>query len=321
MQNINKRRAFTLIELLVVVAIIAMLTALLSVAQQKVKIVSKNLRQKAAFHGGEISLELFNNDFGEYPDSSWVEDGGTYVTGAQRVAEALFGRDDRGFHPKTKWHPAKDIAAAAPYPGADLYTLSTIKDRKIPYFERKHSNFYSIYDLWGPEASAGGGTFPIYNAGSSTTATYTERSPVFTDVFTRNRITLNGDNIKVGMPILYFRADPTKRFRMDTSNNEVNPATYEEYKDWIYNFSDNLSLLELPWLRELGQAGNPAGMDIHYKDPEDPTKANAQYFYELITQRKDDNFFRPYNKNKFLLISAGWDGIFGTKDDLTNFDD
>ena len=52
MQNKYKRRAFTLIELLTVIAIIAMLTAVLSVAQRKVKIVSKNLRQKAAFHGG-----------------------------------------------------------------------------------------------------------------------------------------------------------------------------------------------------------------------------------------------------------------------------
>ena len=89
----RNKKAFTLIELLVVVSIIAMLVGILSVAQRKVRMISQNLRQKAAFHAGEISLELYARDFGGYPDSSWVSDGATNVTGAQRLAEAFFGRD------------------------------------------------------------------------------------------------------------------------------------------------------------------------------------------------------------------------------------
>ncbi|MHC5184295.1 MAG: type II secretion system protein, partial [Planctomycetota bacterium] len=103
-----RQYGFTLIELLVVVSIIAMLVGILSVAQRQVKRISQNLRQKAAFHAGEISLELFSNDFGDYPDSSLISDGATSVTGAQRLADALFGRDDQGYHPKTKWHPTLD---------------------------------------------------------------------------------------------------------------------------------------------------------------------------------------------------------------------
>ena len=43
-------------------------------------------------------------------------------------------------------------------------------------------------------------------------------------------------------------------------------------------------------------------------------------FYEMLTQRQDGNFFRPYNKSTFIFISAGYDGVYGTKDDLTSFD-
>lgn len=307
----NNKKAFTLIELLTVIAIIAMLVSLLAVAQRKVRIIAKNLRQKAAFHAGEISLELYGKDYGSYPDSSLISDSGTHVTGAQRLAEALFGRDDQGFHPRTKWHPERDAAATGTHPGMDLYRTVTLKDRKVPYFERKRSGFYTIYDLWAGNK----GTSQIYDSGGSTEPTM--RTPVFTDVFEQNRVTINGEMVKVGMPILYFKADPTKRFRVDSSNNPVNPATQSEYRQWVYNFDDNLPILELPWLRELPD--NIDGLTLHYKDPQDAAKSNAQFFYEQLTERQDGNFFRPHNKSTFIFISAGYDGIYGTKDDLTNF--
>lgn len=320
-----KNRAFTLIELLTVVAIIAALVSILTVAQRKVKVVSKNLQQKAVFHAAEISVELFSKDFKNYPDSKNIFYNGTYVNGGQRLAEALFGRDDQGFHPKTKWHPDLDAAQPAPHPGANLYTSfgpnNTLKDRKPPYFERKadRTGFYTISELWG----ANTGTSLIYTSAGATTGT--QRAPVFTDVFTQNKITLaSGDTLKVGMPILYFRADPSARFRTDSTGQPVNPAVPAEYRNWIYNFDDNVEILKLPWLRD--PAAQPNGANLHYKDPQDTSKTSMQYFYEIVTQREQDtdgdgvnDFFKPYNPSTFLLISAGWDGIYGTKDDLTNF--
>ncbi|MHC5083905.1 MAG: type II secretion system protein, partial [Planctomycetota bacterium] len=101
----KRKQAFTLIELLVVVAIISALVGILSVAQKKVKYHARTLRQKAEFHGMDISLELFHSDFRDYPDSDVVDESGVEVSGAQRLAEAMLGRDEEGFHPKTKWHP------------------------------------------------------------------------------------------------------------------------------------------------------------------------------------------------------------------------
>jgi len=308
----NNKKAFTLIELLVVIAIIAALVAILTVAQKKVKLVSKNLKQKATFHAGEISLELYSKDFGGYPDSAAVPGGGTFVTGAQRLAEALFGRDDRGFNPKSRWHPTLDAAAGPPHPGLDLYRDATLKDRKTPYFERKRSGFYTIYDMWG----GNNGSSVIYDSGGSTEPTMW--TPVFTDVFVQNKVIIGTETVKVGMPVLYFKADPTKRFRVDSSNQAVNPAVQSEYTQWVYNFDDNLPILQLPWLRD--PVAQPDGMTLHYRDPKDAAKSNAQFFYEILTQREDGNFFKPHNKSTYIFISAGYDGIYGTKDDLTNFD-
>ena len=308
----NKNKAFTLIELLVVISIIAALVAILSVGQRKVKIIQKNLQQKASFHAITIGLELFSKDFGDYPDSSLITDGTTYVTGAQRLAEAMRGRDELGFHPRSRWHPAAEATA-----GLTLYDLSvedTTKQRKPVYTELKHCGFYTLDALWGVGATPG-----------------IEPTPVITDVFAQNRVTINGESQRVGMPILYFKANPGARFRVQSDRTPVNPVTNNqasEYRQWVYNFEDNFPLLQLPWLRDPAVAAD--GLDKHYQqDPDNPVaNTNAQLFYEMLTRSERDttgdgepDFFSPENASSFILISAGYDGIFGTKDDLTNFDD
>lgn len=293
----HKNKAFTLIELLVVVAIISALVAILSVAQRKVKILSKNLQQKAAFHAAEVSLGLFSGDFGEYPDSSLVTDG-TVVTGAQRFAEAMLGRDMQGFHPKSLWHPAKEATA-----GLTLYdnaVVDTSKQRKPEYLEIKNSGFFRLDQLWAATPGI-------------------EPTPVITDVFLRNSAA--GLDEKVGMPVLYFKADSTKRFRFDVTNAIHNPAP-SVYRNWVYNFDDNLAILQLPWLRDPADPKESGPVEPHYPDEDNDGVADnfTQVFYELITARQDSNFYKPQNPDTFLLISAGYDGIYGTKDDLTNFD-
>lgn len=301
-----KKKAFTLIELLVVMAIISALVAIMSVGLRTVKIKSTNLKQKGEFHGMEISIELFQNDFGRYPDSSAVYGGSDYTCGAQRLAEAMEGRDERGFNPKSKWHPDLEDSA---FPLYDIPANDTRKQRKPVYFELKHSGFYTPEQLWGA---------------GNTGLLQPDKCPVITDVFVRNVAADTTIDEKVGSPVLYFKADPTKRFRVNNANQLVSPATQAEYTKWIYNFDDNIDLLDLPWLRDPGSAEDPAGMAPHYQDnPEYPGVTGAELFYQMITQRQTTNmnFYKPYNKDTFILISAGWDGIYGTKDDLTNFND
>lgn len=306
MQNKQKRQnnAFTLLELLVVMAIIAALVSILSVGLRTVKIKATNLRQKGEFHGMEISIELFQNDFDRYPDSSVVEENSTRVCGAQRLAEAMEGRDERGFHPKSKWHPDLE-----PSPPDDLYTEDTLKERKPVYFELKHSGFFTPGQLWGT-----GNTGNLY-----------EDSPLITDVFVRNIADDTAIDEKVGSPVLYFKADSTKRFRLDRDRQFIENPEPDDYKNWIYNFDDNIDLLGLTWLRDPGE-DTDTGIPPHYPDEDNDgvdDEEPDQLFYEIITQRADPdmNFYKSYNKDTFILISAGWDGLYGTKDDLTNFND
>lgn len=302
-----KKKAFTLIELLVVMAIISALVAIMSVGLRMVKIKSTDLKQKGEFHGMEISIELFRNDFDRYPDSSRINGGSDYTCGAQRLAEAMEGRDERGFNPKSKWHPGLEDPA---FPLYDIPANDTSKQRKPVYFELKHSGLYTPEQLWGTGAT--GSLQP-------------DKCPVITDVFVRNVAADTAIDEKVGSPVLYFKADPTKRFRVDSANNLLDANTNPtEYPKWVYNFDDNIDLLDLAWLRDPGSPLNLPGMAPHYQaNPEYPGATDAELFYEMITQRKDTNmnFYRPYNKDTFILISAGWDGIYGTKDDLTNFND
>jgi len=300
---------FTLIELLVVISIVALLIAILSVGSKKVKVISKNLQQKSAFHAMEVGLELFSGDFDGYPSSKARVAGGYYVTGAQHLAEAMLGRDGRGFEPQTGWFPLGDVMFSPNAP-ADLYRSvdASLLRRKGPYCELKYGEARTIRQLWGGNNGPSG----IYDTPAA--ATNAQISPIMTDVFSRND-TPSGN---LGMPILYFKADSTKRFRVDAARQTVTNPGSADYQDWVYNFDDNLPIIQLPWLRDTAVAGAA----VHYRDPDDAAKTQAQVFYEQITQQEDStrHYYKPYNGSTFLLISAGWDGIYGTKDDIVNFD-
>lgn len=304
MQDRRKQMAggFTLIELLTVVAIIAMLVAIFAVGTQKIRIISFGLQQKSVFHAMTVGLELFSGDFDGYPDSRTRNVGGRPVTGAQHLAEALLGRDERGFERLTRWEPSQDNATG------DLYSNdpASLARRRAPYCEIKYGQVLTIHDLWGPQDG-------IYDSGA--TPAGFQRSPVITDVFAQNDAFAGG---RVGMPILYFKADASKpRFRVDAARQTVDNPDLTQYGDWVYNFDDNLPILNLPWLRDPG-----AVWDGHFSDPDNAGRNPAQMFYEQITQQAnpDQGFYRPYNGATFILISAGWDGKFGTKDDIVNFD-
>jgi prepilin-type N-terminal cleavage/methylation domain-containing protein len=319
--------AFTLIELLTVISIIAILIGIMSIGMNKAMMIAKNIRQKVEFKAMEVGLELFAKDFDGYPDSTVLTGtpgnpaGADAVCGAQRLAEVLMGRDSRGFEPATGWYPPQDELYKPVLGTTDtairdtLYDLSqdvSLKRRKSPYVEFKYSGVYTIDQLWQGNIVSS----TIYTSAS---AVNRFRSPVITDTFNRYEITVSGANVKVGLPVLYFKADSSKRFRLTQAKAEVpaNSLLSTEYRNWIYNFDDNLPLIQLPVLLD------PTLPDKDYTDIDNDsvTENQAEVFYENITQTadKDRLFYKPYNTETFILISAGWDGVYGTKDDITNF--
>lgn len=312
------KKAFTLIELLTVVAIISMLVGLMAIGMRKATITAKNLRQKAELKAIDIGLELFAKDFDGYPFSNQIPaNGGPVICGAQRLAEALVGRDGYGVEPQTGWYPPND-KNYNPLVPTDLYDASvqaSLRRRKGPYVEFKYSGVYTILELWG--GSAGTNIYPSLT--NPTPQQAVSRSPVITDVFTKNTVTINGESVKVGLPVLYYRANESKPFRIDSQRNLVTNPTVQQAEKWGYNYYDNYELVRLPVLSD------PALPDMDFVNPNTPDQTadaqRAQRFYETITQTADAgrNFYKPFNASTFILISAGYDGVYGTKDDITNF--
>ncbi len=78
----------------------------------------------------------------------------------------------------------------------------------------------------------------------------------------------------------------------------------------IYNFDDNYALTGLgcPWESTYTTA------QPMYDNPN-------QLFYKAITNTKITTTPRPHNEDSYILLSAGWDGLYGTSDDVYNFSD
>ncbi|MHC4646656.1 MAG: type II secretion system protein [Planctomycetota bacterium] len=185
----RKRNGFTLVELLTVLAIITMLVGLLVPSLATVRKLAKITKQKANLNSIDVGLSTFRNDNGYYPPSSLTPPGraGNYC-GAQKLAEALVGRDLMGFDPDSGW----DLLDGA----YDVALAGNLEKRKERYVELGQINPFRLgqrFDnIWGlaPE------TF------------------VLCDVFS-TKITLpDGRTVKAGAPILYYRANTSASHRI-----------------------------------------------------------------------------------------------------------
>jgi len=108
---------------------------------------------------------------------------------------------------------------------------------------------------------------------------------------------------KTGMPILYYKAD--------TSNNLHDPnlaPTPGDSMGNIYNYWDNHALVNLgkPW-EEAGKASTHS-------------LSNPARFYRNTRNNQITTVRQPYRTDSYVLLSAGFDGEYGTADDICNFE-
>ena len=129
----------------------------------------------------------------------------------------------------------------------------------------------------------------IYGKGN--TGPFPENTFVLCDVFDRER----PSGKRTGMPILYYRANLSRT--LHDVNNPDDPRN-------IYDYRDNQALVSL------GVPGNPNA--VH-------PLADPKRFYLNPRDHKMMGALQPYKKDSFILISAGWDGLYGTADDIYNF--
>jgi len=285
MRTKHKKTAFTIVELLTVMSIIVILISLLLPALNAAKRFSRVVLQKNQFRNIGSGLQIYESDFDEYPDSDALDADGVAYCGAMKLAEVMAGQDGLAFHLDSRLtNDGQDAGGTLLYPPNP--SIDNLRSRK-EYLERRDIQICSLDDLY-----ASPGTF-----------SRTGEIALLCDVFRSVRNLTTGR--KMGMPVLYYRAD-TSRMSHD-ANDPTNT-------DNIYNYEDNHTFL--------GMGVPPSGPATH------PLYAGGtvagQVFYENTLNKaleEESGISRPYNKDSYILISAGWDGIYGTRDDVYNFKD
>ena len=322
--NSNRKTGFTIIELLTVMSIIIILISLLAPALNRVKRYATEVKQKAQFHSLAVALDLFNAEFEGYPDSSRKDSSNSDPTlaleycGAMKLAEAMVGKDLKGFNPNSKFRRDGTIdgtAATNLYPPKDTPSpaeyAENIKSRKM-YLELERANAYQMAD--------------IYDATAITAAKFDASTFVLCDSY--NRVTNKTTGKKMGMPILYYKADQAKSAYPDSN---VAPATMQTNAIsgmYTYNFNDNQQLIDMggtggiPWAPLFVHPLASSGTTLEGKSvTADPKLGWPGLFYDIIRDKKIVTGDRPYRADSYILISAGFDGEYGTKDDIYNFGD
>ena len=276
----KNKAAFTIIELLTVMSIIIILIGLLVPSLNMARRFARKLTQKNQLRTIGIAIEFFNTEFDGYPPSSALDGTGQEYCGAMKLCEAMVGRDLLGYHPDSIFK--RDGRDVL---DRQLYTAATLGARKELFMQLDNASAYRLLDIYGP-----GNTSP-----------FPENTFVLCDVYKREMRT----GMKMGMPVLFYTAE--------TSNKLHDPnlaPTVLNNNGNIYNYWDNQSLVDLgkPW----EQVGSSAPHDLALND--------GFRFYRNTRNEKITTLSRPYREVSFILMSAGFDGEYGTSDDIHNFD-
>jgi hypothetical protein len=211
----------------------------------------------------------------------------------------MVGQDLLGFHPASRFMADCTDGAASP---TRLYdnppgflgspTLDNLQARRGPYLQLENANAYRLEDIYEAGLLAGGGF------------DYPELF-VLCDEYARVKNKRTGK--KIGMPILYYKANlaGTRNPTEENGYEASDPQNIYDYKD-----NDDLVDIGIPWI---------AGQE-HPMDADQPDGVRETFYFRIHNERITITDGRPYRSDSYILISAGFDGQYGTRDDIFNFE-
>lgn len=337
-----RARGFTLIELLTVVAIIGLLIGILVPSLSAARNQAKKTATRGLIAGLEKANEIFSTEVGSYAISGGLtpfespgdaESGEQYIPGAMWLAMQLIGVDRGGYVKPTRSNDTNDDNVineddwdrwydsskdTSPFTRYEVY-MDTNPDAVSTVEERIEKE-----PLAAPGVGGGG---PSQLTSGSAEFYQISRLPFFVGSF--------------GSPILYYRAVSSAKRPYSTGTvdgGDFVPGVYDQSDNVLITGGDGddgrFALDVDGWdfaavegaggRRDFHRLGR-LGYDVDTSEITITERTFASFTFDRETSestRRSGNELgrvQPYNNDSFLLISAGLDGIFGTDDDITNF--
>jgi hypothetical protein len=237
----------------------------------------KLVQQMSRFRYIGDCLDEFRSRLSFYPPSDALDSTGKAYCGAMKLFEALWGRDFHGFHPESVFRSDAMDAAGASQLYQKKPQRNNLAKRVGPFLNDEDYYACRLGELYSNVGPFDGNDY------------------VICDIYEHTTLITTGK--KVGMPVLYYKANTSKTAH--DINDPDNPGN-------IYNYRDNQALLAL------GVPGRPGLKHPLYENP--------KIFYKMTRDYQFAKTSKPQRADSFILLSAGADGLYGTKDDIANFD-
>jgi prepilin-type N-terminal cleavage/methylation domain-containing protein len=323
MNTSTYRRAFTLIELLTVMAIITLLIGILMPSLSGARDMARRTAVQAQLNAMTVGLESFNGDEKKYPPSNACQ----YTSLKATTID----------NEMTYW---KVGTTAAPYQGAHLLVDALVGRDMLGYDPKAKMSAADTYDRWAATNGRRAPYIPKDGVDLSSTAKPPEDGFGAVPDNGCNPLPIDPDNRlvrvfvdKFGWPILYYRASPiTNQNTPIIQTDATGSGSYTYQGDGVYDGQDNevfTSYTDASNKHKIKQANIklPVG---DYGTATKPT-LDTNDFAEFIRSFRGTTYGntvatsqyiqwpRPVKSDTFILLSAGKDGIYGTLDDVANF--
>jgi len=303
------RPALTLVELLTVLSIIILLTAILLPSLSNARNQARRTRVKALIVALDKGLEMFRNDFGEYPASNVRKDPIADFPANEGHEDCLWGG-----------HTLARAMVGPDYMGVDS-EARVLRDGFLP------ENTITMAEVQKL------GRRGVYVDGIKLVK---DTDPRFERDDTKAGRPLV-DDVVYGFPILYYRANIRADQPFCVSGGGDNGYGEGGDRPGVYALWDNFGFTGLSsdydewgfWdiaktgltipAHPIANIGSLMPDRVNRPPPYYPAGKTFPGALHNEQALKASGVVKPYNPETFILLDAGRDGLWGTDDDIGNF--